>query len=223
MKHLTCNPNAGTSRRDFLHKTGLFSAAAALVQAGWVSGLLVPEARAGFGPNSVSDTFNGLAAFMVPGPDPYSTHQGVTDANPGAVTACTGALLSGALDLINLAPPPFPGFSAFVAFILNHAAQTVYPTVTGPFDSHFANLSFGGKATVFGIMESGLAGPELMPLAGILPALTAFIAYSETGLLNPASCTVSGVPVGWMISRYEGVADGRNDFQGYFQNRRSSE
>ena len=222
MNPSTRNSNSVTSRRAFLHKSGMFTAAAALVQAGWVTGLLVREARAQQGPNSVADTFNGLAAFIVPGPDPYSTHQGVADATPGAVAACTGAVLATALDLIDLAPPPFPGFGAFVAFVLNHVAQTANPIGTGPFDSHFANLSFGGKGAVFRIMESGQAGPELIPLAGILPALTAFIAYSEAGLVNPDFCTVNGAPVGWVISGYEGVADGRNDFQGYFQNRRNT-
>ena len=222
MKTLTRNPNSGTSRRAFLHKTGLLTAAAALVQSDWVGRVLLPEARAGHGPDLVMDTFNGLAALIVPGPDPYSVHQGVTDERPGAVSACTGSFLAATLDLINLAPPPFLGFSAFVAFILNRVAQTVNPAASGPFAAHFANLSFGEKAAVFAIMESAQAGAELAPLAGILPALTAFIAYSEAGLLAPESCTLNGVPVGWAISGYEGVADGRADFQGYFQGRRSA-
>jgi hypothetical protein len=221
MKSSATNPNCRISRRNFLHKTGLLTAAAALVQSEWVSGLLVPEARAVPGMNA-TDTFNGLAAFIVPGPDPYSAHQGVTDARPGAVAACTGSILAASLDLIDVGPPPFPGFSAFVAFFLNHVAQTVNPTVSGPFDSHFANLSFEDKALVFSVIESGFAGAELAPLGGILPALTAFIAYSEAGLVNPDFCTMNGAPVGWVISGYEGVADGRNDFQGYFQNRRGT-
>jgi hypothetical protein len=58
-------------------------------------------------------------------------------------------------------------------------------------------------------MESGQAGPELVPLGGILPMLTGFIAYSEAGLLVPEFCTLNGVPVGWANSGYDGVADGR--------------
>jgi hypothetical protein len=211
-----------TSRRDFLRKSGLLAAAAALAQSEWMGRVLVPRARAEHGPDSVTDTFNGLAAFIVPGNDPYSAHQGVSDAQPGAVSACVGPFLAGTLDLLNLAPPPFPGFGALAAFILNNVGQAVNPAATGPFDSHFANLSFGEKAGVFAVMESGQAGAELVPLGGILPYLTAFIAYSEAGLLAPDFCTLNGVPVGWATSGYEGVADGRDDFQGYFEGRAST-
>jgi hypothetical protein len=121
---------------------------------------------------------------------------------------------------VELAPPPFPGFGSLVAFILNQMAQAVNPAVVGPFDAPFANLAFPEKVTVFAILESGLAGLELVPLAGVLPIFVAFVAYSEAGLLNPDHCTLDGVPVGWVISGYDGVADGRNAFLGYYQNRR---
>jgi hypothetical protein len=52
--------------------------------------------------------------------------------------------------------------------------------------------------------------------------LGGFIAYSEAGLLAPDVCTLSGVPVGWAISGYQGVADGRDDFHGYFEGRQSA-
>jgi hypothetical protein len=77
---------SGTSRRDFLRKTGLLAAAAALAQSEWMGRVLVPQARAAHIPDVVTDTFNGLAAFIVPGSDPYSAHQGVSDAQPGAST-----------------------------------------------------------------------------------------------------------------------------------------
>jgi len=147
--------------------------------------VLLPEARAELGPDLVNDTFKGLAALIVPGPDPYSAHQAVTDTRPGAVAACTGSFLAATLDLIQLAPPPFPAFSTLVALILNNFAQATNPAASGPFASRFANLSFGEKAAVFAVMESGRAGAELVPLSGILPVLTAFIAYSEAGFLVP--------------------------------------
>ena len=116
-----------------------------------------------------------------------------------------------------------PGLQgALVAFILNNVGQAVNPAATGPFDSHFANLSFGEKAAVFAVMESGQAGAELIPLGGALPWLTGFIAYSEAGLLAPDFCTLSGVPVGWANSGYTGPADGHDDFQGYFEGRTST-
>jgi hypothetical protein len=74
--------------------------------------------------------------------------------------------------------------------------------------------------TVFAAMESGAVGPELIPLAGVLPVFVSFTVYSEAGVFDPASSNVSGRPVGWIISDYEGIADGRDEFQGYYQNRR---
>lgn len=218
----TPSVTTGTSRRDFLRKAGLLTAAAALMQTEWVSRLVVSEARAEHGPDVVTDTFNGLAAFIVPGDDPYSAHQGVADSRPGAVAACTGPFLAATLDVLNLAPPPFPGFGALTAFILNNVAQAVNPAAAGPFDSHFANLAFGEKAAVFAVMESGQAGAELIPVGGVLPWLTGFIAYSEAGLLAPDFCTLSGVPVGWANTGYTGSADGHDDFQGYFEGRTST-
>lgn len=218
----TPTTSPGTSRRDFLRKSGLLAAAAALVQTEWMGRVLLPEARAEHGPDLITDTFNGLAAFIVPGDDPYSAHQGVADTRPGAVAACTGPFLAATLDVINLAPPPFPGFGALVSFILNNVAQAVNPAPSGPFDSPFANLSFGEKATVFAVMESGQAGAELIPLGGVLPWLTGYIAYSEAGLLAPDCCTLSGLPVGWANTGYGGPADGHDDFQGYFEGRTST-
>src|SRR5262249_14461738 len=76
-------PGAGTapqadptqaSRRGFFRRSGLLAAAAALtpeffVRKGWA---LAPPGP----PDLTTDTINGLVAFIVPGPDDYSTHQG---------------------------------------------------------------------------------------------------------------------------------------------------
>jgi hypothetical protein len=171
-------------------------------------------------PDLVTDTFNGLVAFIVPGPDSYSVNQQVKTTTPGGIAADATAAVIFALDFIQLAPPPFAKFSELVAFVLNGVAQAVDPAPAGPFGSPFANLLFAQKVSVFAIMEGGLAGPELVPLAGALPFFVAFTAYSEAGVFDPASRTLTGVPVGWTLSSYDGVADGRDDFQKYFQNRR---
>jgi hypothetical protein len=210
------------SRRDLLQRSGMLAAAALLTPAflgerGWDR-----PALAAHGPDLETDTFNGLAAFIVPGGDPYSVHQGVTSATPGGVEACTGLFMGPTLDLVGLAPPPFPGFGALVAFILNNVALAVHPAPAGPFDSPFANLSFAEKVTVFAVIEGGLAGPELAPLPESLTVFTAFISYSEAGVLIPEDCTLDGVPVGWALTGYDGVADGRDAFKGYYQNRRSA-
>jgi len=201
------------SRRAFLHQTGLAAAAAALVDR-W------GEAARAAGPDLTTDTLNGLVAFIVPGPDAYSLQQGVSTPEPGGIDANTTAPLIFSLNLASLAPPPFPGFADLVAFVLNNVAQVVNPTVAGPFSAPFANLSFDEKVLVFAAMESGAAGPDLVPLGGALPVFVAFIAYSEAGVFDPTTRTLTGVPVGWLISGYDGVADGRDEFLGYFQNRR---
>jgi hypothetical protein len=210
------------TRRDFFARLGLLTAAAAAAQSELLRHSVFPDAQANQWADSVPDTLNGLAAFIVPGSDPYSVQQGISDAEPGAVAACTGMILATTLDVTEVAPPPFTRFSELVAFLLNQMAQLVNPGGSGPFNSHFANLPFAQKAVVFATMESGQAGEELVRLGGILPTLTAFIAYSEAGLVQPEHCTINGVPVGWLISGYQGVADGRDDFRGYFQGRQST-
>jgi hypothetical protein len=206
------------SRRDFLRQSGMLAATA----------LLTPEfltrhawAQAPPGPPDLTtDTLNGLVAFIVPGPDDYSVHQGVSTPEAGGIHANATAPLIFSFNLVGLAPPPFPEFADLIAFILNNVALAVNPAPVGPFGSPFANLSFIEKVTVFGAMEGGAADPELVPLAGVLPVFTAFAAYSEAGVLDPASQTLAARPVGWAISGYEGTADGRGEFLGYFQNRR---
>jgi hypothetical protein len=207
------------SRRAFLGRTGMLAAAAVLTPAvlaerGWCPAVYAAN------PDLVTDTFNGLVAFIVPGPDDYSIQQQVQTAAPGGIAASTTGAVIFALDFIQLAPPPFPTFSNLVAFVLNNVAQAVHPNPQGPFNSPFANLLFGEKVAVFAALEGGAAGAQLVPLGGALPFFVAFTAYSEVGVFDPATRTLSGVPVGWAISSYEGVADGRDDFHGYFQNRR---
>ena len=82
-----------------------------------------------------------------------------------------------------------------------------------------ATLSFNEKVTVLQIMD---ATDSLKPLAGILPAFVAYICYSEASVLDRATHTITGPPVGWTLSNYEGVTDGFDEFRGYFENRRSA-
>lgn len=206
------------SRRTFLKYSGLTAAVAALTpefigRQGWVEAAVLP-------PELVADTINGLVAFIVPGPDAYSTHQLVSTEEPGGIDANTTPPLIYGLNQAGLAPPPFESLSELVAFILNNVALAVNPAPIGPFGSPFANLVFAEKVSAFFVMESGLAGAELVPLAGVLPVLTAFTAYSEAGVFNPFTRELVDTPVGWTISNYGGVSDGHDDLKGYFQNRK---
>ncbi|MCI0747019.1 MAG: twin-arginine translocation signal domain-containing protein [Verrucomicrobia subdivision 3 bacterium] len=213
-------PGPDTSRREFLRKTGLLAAAAALAQSEFVRRAVLPEARAGNGANLLADTLNGLIAFIVPGADRYSVHQGVSTPEPGGIEANATLPLIFALNLVSPAPPPFPAFADLVAFILNNVAQAVNPVPTGPFASPFANLSYSEKVTAWAVMEGGLAGPELIPLAGALPQLVGFVAYSEVGVLDLSTGTLLDTPVGWQLTNYKGVTDGTSDFKGFYQNRK---
>lgn len=217
---------AGVSRRSFLRQTGLLAAAVALA-AEWPALLGVEQRGAAFAdpppdPNTL-DTLSGLVAFIVPGPDPYSLHQGVSTPEPGGIAAAGTPGLFFGLNMLGLAPPPFPGFADLVAFILNQVALAINPAPVGPFPTPFANLAFGEKVAVFFVMEAGLAGPELVPLGGALPFLAGFVSYSEVGVTDPATGALLGQPVGWDLTGYDGVADGRPDFEGYFRNRRKAE
>jgi hypothetical protein len=204
-----------SSRRQFFHKVGLLAFAGALAQApevlkrrGWL-----PAACAG-GDGELRDTVCGLAAFIVPGLDAFSVHQGASTPEPGAIDAGITDILIQAFDLF---VPFLPSFSATIAAILNGVALAVNPTVTGPFASRFANLSFAEKGAVFEFLESD---PALRALAGALPQFVAFVVYSEAGAIDPATGVLTGTPLGWSLSGYEGIADGRDELKGYFQNRK---
>ena len=205
------------ARRAFLTHAGLLAGAAALLRP-FTASLSPASARAASitEEDLLLDTMNGFVAFVVPGPDPYSVAQGLTTPEPGGLAAHATAFLIGAL---NLSAPYAPNFASTVAGILNDVARQVNPDAAGPFPSSFARLSFAEKARVLSVME-GLE--PLKPLAGILPAVVAFITYSEAPVFDPATRTVTGPPVGWTLSHYAGVADGRDDFQGYFHHRRAA-
>jgi hypothetical protein len=204
-----------------------FSRRAFVARALVASGALLPlpdavarsglaEVAAAATPDLVTDTIHGLVAFVVPGPDAYSTAQGVSTTEPGGIDAfATPALIQG----LAFAQPSAP-LAPMVASLLNFVAQAVDPGAAGPFASPFANLSFAAKAAVLDILERDEAFAQARSLFGVLPSLVAFLAYSEVGVFDPASRTLVGTPVGWTLTSYDGVADGRDAFIGYFENRR---
>jgi hypothetical protein len=202
-------------RRVFL-RVGMLTTAAAAVASSPFFPKWTETARAATA-DVLADTYNGLLAFIVPGPDSYSVAQGVSTAEPGGLAAGVGELLIASIDE---ATAYVPQFSGVVAGILNQLAQAVHPGVTGPFLSPFACLSYAEKVAVLQIMDSTDA---LKPLSGVLPAIVAFLCFSDAGVFNAATRSLDGQPVGWQISNYSGVADGRDEFHGYFQDRRSVE
>jgi hypothetical protein len=156
-------------------------------------------------------------AFVVPGRDEYSVHQKVSTPEPGGIDANIVDVLIASIDQSQPPPPPFPSFSMMVATVLNNIALTVNSSPPGTFPSPFARLSFQEKVSVFAYMD---ADPALRTLAALLPAFAGFLAYSEAGVFDLVTRTLTGQPVGWTLTGYK-FAHGHNEFKGYYQNRRS--
>ena len=214
------SPERRLSRRRFVSEVvGLTGALAALPgvleRAGWAEQALASSATL------VEETLSGLVAFVVPGADPFSIAQSLSTPEPGGIDAgATPALILG----LNSSQSSQPTLAESVAALLNGVAEKVDPSSpSGPFGSAFANLPFAGKAEVFAVLEGDPSFAPLRSLVGVLPALVAFLAYSEAGVFDPAARTLAGRPVGWTHTRYDGVADGRDDFKGYFRNRRNAD
>lgn len=165
-------------------------------------------------PPPVVDSFSALVAFVVPGSDSYSVAQGVSTPEPGGVDAGIIDHLIESFDLASPTPPSFPSTSAFVAYVLDQFAFAVSGGQSG-----FAGLSYGDKMTVFFLMEQD---PQAAPLAQAVITLAAFASYSEAGVFDPATRTLTGTPVGWELTGYPGVSDGRDEFVGYYRGRRTA-
>jgi hypothetical protein len=191
---------------------GLASAAAALSQApDFMTGGRWFEAAHAQELDVVRDTYNGLLAFVVPGSDLYSRAQGVSTPERGGVDAGAAESL---IETIDRSTPLIPQFSAQVAALLNGVAAAVNPAATGPFASPFARLPFAHKAAVFQFMD---ASDAYRVLSGVLPAFVAFFVYSEAGTFDTVTRSLTGKPLGWTLSNYQGVADGRDEFRGYLK------
>ncbi|WP_156754917.1 hypothetical protein [Actinokineospora pegani] len=189
------------------------------------TGVAAPTASAVDLP-AVREAFQGLLAFVVPGPDRYSQHQGVTLPTPGGVDIAAAEPLEYTYDQAIPFPVigrPFdinlPGAAAIAAF-LNITALDVDPrSAIGPFASSFANLTHARKAEVMRRLERpGLAdGTPARFLINTIPTLAVFAVYSEAPVFDRATNQLTQRPVGWDLSDYDGVSDGWAEFQGYYR------
>lgn len=198
---------ATTKRRDFVWGGALAAAALVVSRSGFAQAATAPASA---DDPIVLDTLDGLLAFVVPGPDAHSVAQGMVSPTIGGVGLGIAALLAATIDQTT---PFVPHFSATVAATLNALASLVNPTAPPSFASPFARLSFAEKAAVFQIMDGNDA---LKLLGGVLPPFVAFFCYSEAAAFDPATRSLTGQPVAWQLSNYQGVADGRDEFRGYF-------
>lgn len=224
-------------RREFLAKTGQVIGAATVISQlpallgakGWLDVALAQEA------DLTRDTINGLVVFILPGPDPYSVAQGETTDTPGAIEAGTTDNLI--LNLDSYLPAADVGggnddtvpISGAVANLLNGQAAQVNPAAAGGgFPSHFSRLSFAEKAEVFNRIEAtagtDAASAQLRFIGGILPGYTAFLAFGEWNVFDPATKKLTGRPVGWALTRYQpkGPVRGWDEHKGYYQGRRKA-
>jgi hypothetical protein len=214
---------SGLSRRVLLQRAGLAGAGAILAQIpgflagrGWLEDAFAQSA------DSVRDAISGLVAFVVPGPDEFSVAQGQTSATPGGIDAGATDLVIELLDKFvgTSAGPTLPS-SGGVAQLLNGTALTVNPAASGgAFAAPFARLSFEEKIQVFATLEAQTEGSELRFVSGILIGAVGFLAFTEGGAIDPATRELKRTPVGWQITNYDGVAEGRKDLKGYWQGRR---
>lgn len=209
------------TRRRFL--AGTVAITSALVG---TAGMFAQEAlaRQAPPPPPVRDTIRGVLAFVVPGNDPYSIHQGVSTDRLGGVAPGTAESLERTLD--QASPMPLlgpeagnlPGAAA-IALLLNTFGVTADPrSVNGPFAAPFANLTHAAKAQVFEWLDtdSRFEGLVLKFVVNAIPTLAAFAAFSEVSAYDPARREITGRPVGWELSGYAGPSDGWDEFLGYY-------
>lgn len=208
-------PPRDLTRRDLIERATALVAVGALAQLpdlarlnGWLE-----DAQAA--PRQVEETFQALVAYVVPGPDRYSRQQGQSNKTPGGVAAGGADILIQTFDHILESRPPF---SATVAAFLNGPS----PQRRGPFSSRFANLTFRQKAVVLQQLEQSSV-EAIRYLGGNLPGLAAFAAYSEAGAFDRRRRRLRRRPVGWRLSGYDGVAEGRAELKGYFKGRRRAD
>ncbi|TMK63993.1 MAG: hypothetical protein E6G53_09665 [Actinobacteria bacterium] len=213
----------GLSRRTFLERAGLVGAGAVLAQIpgflarkGWLDDALAAET------DLTRDTISALVAFVVPGPDAYSVAQGQRSSTPGGIDAHGPDAVIELLDrFVGTSEGPTLPSSGGVATLLNGYALQVNPAaVSGAFLSPFARLSFAEKVQVFEMFEAETEGSELRFVSGILIGAVGFLSFTEYGVFDPDTRELTGTPVGWRITGYDGVAEGRNDLVGYWQGRR---
>jgi hypothetical protein len=192
------------TRRSFLVRTGILGAVAAVSP-----GLLMPRANAALSDsltwsvdqlilalNELSkDTFKGLAAFIVPGNDPYSEAQQVPSGTPGSIAARADEYMIRALDaaiplpqvqmldILDALGSEFELTPMVVFEELNAAIGTtekwLLENLDDTVDDYLANYPIGGS-TLFALLLNLLA-TRVNPLAvnGLLLSPFARLTWDE--------------------------------------------
>ena len=182
------------------------------------------------GDDYTTQAFKALAAYVVPGDDPYSVQQRLTRPGPGGVAAGTDRMLRRTYDnALQIGVAPGLGVNApgalGLALVLELYARSRYfwESYAGPYEHGFANLRHPLKAQVLGVLDNDalVTGSPIGYAFGTLITLAAFGAYGEAGVYDRASGRLTGRPVGWDLAQYDGVSDGWPELRGYWKGRTS--
>lgn len=174
---------------------------------------------------SVNAAFNGLASYVLPGDDAYSRRQGRTRPGPGGVAAGTAGHLydcyqhafAAAINTrygVNLPAPQL------ISAVIDAFTRTRYPVESiGPLKHPFANLKHAQKAQVLADLDEERLLRRLPIGFGFntIITLTGLGCYSEYGVFDQRTRTLTGRPVGWALSNHAGVSDGWPEFIGYWR------
>ncbi|MGH3327879.1 MAG: hypothetical protein ACRDPT_08830 [Streptomycetales bacterium] len=134
------------------------------------------------------DTLNGLAAFAVPGPDPYSAAQGTPSAAPGALDAGTPDFLIHALDHFVPAPDLIvdPLAAALAANLGGVALPLTEPLTrppTQPLPGDLVRVPAGDVRKLGDALRLLLESDETVPLS----LLVALLLNELATRVNPAA------------------------------------
>jgi hypothetical protein len=193
------------SRRTLLGVAGRVAAAATIAPAVLASkGWLIDDTMAQ--DRLTRNAMEGLVAFVVPGPDDSSVAQGVFTEEPGGIDAGIVDTLISTFDVLLPPPRPFRSLSTAIASVLNSVALIIG-------SAQFEQLSFVDKARVLERIEAESAISDLVEIVTVVSLL----AYSEAGVFDRETRTLTGKPIGWTIADFAGMAEGHNDFRGYYE------
>lgn len=141
--------------------------------------------------------------------------------------------LDGALAVLLAGQGPVP-LSLMVALLLNFLATLVQPAATnGTFVSPFSRLTFAEKTQCFALLEGQASNVAAMIdanlsepakdslsglfefLAGALLEFPAFGSFSEFGVFDATTRSLTATPVGWTLSHYLATAPGQRPVEGW--------
>jgi hypothetical protein len=165
------------NRRQFLARCGLLGAGAVLGNSGFAALARaatnpVADLAAASGPfmrQLAQDTIAGLVVMAVPGPDPYSRAQGVSDSKPGAIEAKAHLLVLEALD--DFLPLPDTYAQALAASFANGVSDGPLPA--GAF-AQFARDLEQQSITLDQVLRAFMTSDGAVPLSLLIAMMLNF-------------------------------------------------